>query len=432
MEENFNEQETESSEVTQQAREAKPAKGISGRFFLGLLIGILISNLFVLVLMHYKGKGNFYLLNGTVSKKNTVLTSEVKDKIRLIESSIDQNYLKEVSDEDLANGLFKGMVDATGDKYAEYYTKEEMQKVQESATGIFYGIGAYVGIDADTGYPKLTGIMEDTPAEAAVLKADDVVIEVDGEDVRNWELSDVVAKIKGDKGTQVELTIYRNGETDYLKIKVTRDEVKSPTVTLEMQDDGVAYMVIRQFEQVTIEQFAEKLKEARDANMKGLILDLRGNPGGTLDSVVQIARQILPEGLIVYTEDKYGQRNEFKCDGKHQLDVPMVVLVNENTASAAEILSGAVKDYGIGTLVGKTTYGKGIVQKVFSINDGSAVKLTISHYYTPKGNDIHEVGVEPDVECELDVDKYLDEEIDTQYEKALSILKDKMKKGDGQ
>ena len=162
--------------------------------------------------------------------------------------------------------------------------------------------------------------------------------------------------------------------------------------------------------------------------MKGLIIDLRSNPGGTMRSVIEIARMLLPEGIIVYTEDKYGERNTFKCDGKHEIDVPLVLLINENSASASEILSGAIKDYGIGTLVGKKTFGKGIVQKVLYLNDGSGMKLTISHYYTPKGNDIHEVGIEPDVEVELDVDKYLDEDIDTQYDKAIEVLKEKMAK----
>ena len=434
-EEEFESKEEDAKQIPQPAElQESPGKKKKGRssFAAGLIIGILLSWLCILILLKIQGRQMPYLMNGSSTDKNTVLTKEVQNKIRLLEGSIDQNFIGEVSDEDMATGIYKGMVDATNDRYSEYYTKEELEKVQESATGVFYGIGAYVGIDTDTDYPKLTGIMEDTPAEKAGLKAEDIIVEVDGEDVRGKELNDVVSKIKGERGTDVVLTIYRQGETDYLHITVTRDKVESPTVTLEMLEGDIAYIIIRQFETVTVGQFKEKLEEAKEKKVKGILLDLRGKPGGTLDSVVQIARELLPEGLIVYTEDKYGNRNEFKCDGSKKITIPLVVLVNENSASAAEILSGAIKDYKIGTLVGKTTYGKGIVQKVFAINDGTAVKLTISHYYTPNGNDIHEVGVEPDIEVDLDVEKYVDDGTDTQYDKALSVLKDKIKKGEAE
>lgn len=189
-----------------------------------------------------------------------------------------------------------------------------------------------------------------------------------------------------------------------------------------MLDSNIAYIQIAQFEDVTGDQFTEQIAKAREDGMKALILDLRNNPGGTLTSVIEVARQLLPKGLIVYTEDKNGERDEYKCDGSHELEVPMVVLVNENSASASEILSGAIKDYGIGTLLGTTTFGKGIVQKVFGITDGSAVKLTISHYYTPNGNDIHGVGIEPDETLDLDVDQYLKNGTDNQLERATEIL----------
>ena len=189
-----------------------------------------------------------------------------------------------------------------------------------------------------------------------------------------------------------------------------------------MLDSNIAYFQIAQFEDVPGDQFTEQIAKAREDGMKALILDLRNNPGGTLTSVIEVARQILPKGLIVYTEDKNGERDEYKCDGSHELEVPLVVLVNENSASASEILSGAIKDYGIGTLLGTTTFGKGIVQKVFGITDGSAVKLTISHYYTPNGNDIHGVGIEPDETLDLDVDQYLKNGTDNQLERATEIL----------
>ena len=416
---------------TEQEHTKEKKRGTLRTLLFGILIGLLISQIVILVMSRVVGLtgiGQLAVIGQKIQKKpTTVLTKDVKNKIKLIESNIAQNYLFDVTDEQLADGLYEGLVEATGDRYADYYTKEDIQKLQESTTGVFYGIGAYVGLDQATGYPKLTGIMEGTPAEKAGLKAEDVIVEVDGQDVRGYELSDAVALIKGEEGTKVLLTIYREGQTDYMKVEVTRARVESPTVTYEKKEDGIAYIRIMQFESVTSQQFAEKLQQARDEGMKGLILDLRSNPGGTLDSVVKIARMLLPEGMIVYTEDKYGKRNEYKCNGENEFDLPLVVLINENSASAAEILSGAIKDYGLGTLVGKTTYGKGIVQKVFYMTDNTALKLTISHYYTPKGNDIHEVGIEPDIEADLDVEKYLDEDVDTQYDEALKQLKKQMK-----
>ena len=209
---------------------------------------------------------------------------------------------------------------------------------------------------------------------------------------------------------------------------MTRKKVEAPTVSYKMLDSNIAYIQIAQFEDVTGDQFTEQIAKAREDGMKALILDLRNNPGGTLTSVIEVARQLLPKGLIVYTEDKNGERDEYKCDGSHELEVPLVVLVNENSASASEILSGAIKDYGIGTLLGTTTFGKGIVQKVFGITDGSAVKLTISHYYTPNGNDIHGVGIEPDETLDLDVDQYLKDGTDNQLERATEILEGEIAK----
>ena len=254
------------------------------------------------------------------------------------------------------------------------------------------------------------------------LQAEDIIVEVDGTSTKGMTTTDVVALIKGEENTDVTLTVYRKGETDYLDITVTRKKVEAPTVSYKMLDSNIAYIQIAQFEDVTGDQFTEQIAKAREDGMKALILDLRNNPGGTLTSVIEVARQLLPKGLIVYTEDKNGERDEYKCDGSYELEVPMVVLVNENSASASEILSGAIKDYGIGTLLGTTTFGKGIVQKVFGITDGSAVKLTISHYYTPNGNDIHGVGIEPDETLDLDVDQYLKNGTDNQLERATEIL----------
>nr|MBQ8252251.1 S41 family peptidase [Lachnospiraceae bacterium] len=402
-----------------------------GGIIVGLVIALMLSCVVYLVGMK-KNNAAYVRLAGSASAETTdaedsVLNSQVGQKLSILEDSIQEYYLGDVTNEQLENGLYRGLVEATGDPYAEYYTEEELEELKESTSGIYYGIGAYVGIDAETQCCKISGVIDNAPAQEAGLQAEDIIVEVDGTSTRGMATTDVVMLIKGEEHTDVVLTIYRKGEPEYLDITVTRRKVEAPTVEYEMMEDGMAYIQITQFETVTIDQFAEKLEQARSEGMKGLIIDLRGNPGGTLQSAVEIARMILPKGLVVYMEDKNGEREEYSCDGKQQLEVPLVVLVDDNSASAAEILAGAVKDYGIGTLVGVTTFGKGIVQKVFGITDGSGVKLTISHYYTPKGNDIHEVGIEPDVEVKLDTEKYVEDGSDNQLERAKEILSEEMK-----
>ena len=194
-----------------------------------------------------------------------------------------------------------------------------------------------------------------------------------------------------------------------------------------MMEDGIGYIQITEFDEVTEDQFAEALAECKGKGMKALILDLRSNPGGNLSTVCEIARMVLPKGLIVYTEDKYGKRDEYSSDGFRKLQVPAVVLVNGYSASASEILAGAMKDHGIATIMGTTTFGKGIVQRVISLSDGSAVKLTVSKYYTPNGNNIHEKGIEPDVVVELDTDAYYNEGTDNQLQEAVKYLKENIK-----
>ena len=218
------------------------------------------------------------------------------------------------------------------------------------------------------------------------------------------------------------LTLVREGEADYLEIPVERRKIESPTVSSEMLENQIGYIEITEFDDVTEDQFAEALAECRGNGMKALILDLRSNPGGNLSTVCEISRMLLPKGMIVYTEDKYGTRDEYTCDGARKLEVPAVVLVNDYSASASEILAGALKDHGMATIMGTTTFGKGIVQRVISLSDGSAVKLTVSKYYTPNGNDIHEKGIEPDVVVEFDADAYYDEGIDNQLQEAISYL----------
>ena len=417
-------------------------KKIIKKFFLsGMFWGFIIGGIFSSVTI-FAIRGIILFRNGNViqipdSKNESqtddteALTTAIDDdmikKLRTLESAIDVYYYQEGLDyEAMQTGIFSGFVDALNDPYSEYYTKEELEKVTQDNQGIYYGIGAYVSMDTALSMPKISGVIANTPAEEMGLRENDVIAEVDGVSMYQKSTQDAVSYIRGEEGTTVDLTIYREGEPDYLYFTVERRKVESPTVEHEMMGE-IGYIQIISFDDVTVHQFSEAYDALKAEGMKGLIIDVRSNPGGLLTAVLDISREILPEGLIVYTEDKYGQRNEYSCDGKNEIDIPLVVLINGNSASASEILAGAVQDYGIGTIVGTTTYGKGVVQNIFALSDGSAVKLTISNYFTPNGNNIHGIGVQPDVEVELDVDKYYDEDIDTQIDKALEILNGQIK-----
>ena len=330
--------------------------------------------------------------------------------------------MQEYDTKDLEEGIYRGMLDSLGDPYSTYYSVEELEELQNDTEGIYYGIGAYISLDQETQGGCITKVMDESPAKEAGVMDGDIIVEVNGENVLGFSLEEIVKRVKGPENTQVVLTIYRRGETDYIEKTVTRRKIESPTVVYEMMENQIAYIQITQFDSVTTGQFIAALNQAKEEKMKGLILDLRDNPGGNLTDVIAISKEILPEGLIVYTEDKNGKRKEYACDGTKEIDVPMVVLVNGYSASASEILAGAIKDYKKGTILGTTTYGKGIVQKIFPVADGSALKLTISHYYTPNGKNIHGVGVEPDEVLEFDSETYVKDGVDNQLERAKEIL----------
>ncbi len=415
----------------------KSGKFFWGGLFTGLIMSLLVvSSVYVVNRIQYAHKSGqtVGLHTREESQENTdgesvtgeAVNEDTVAKMKVIENVIDTYFYKEDVDKDaMVDGIFKGMVESLGDPYSEYYSKEELESLYQDSFGVYYGVGAYVSLDTTTGLAKVSGIIADSPAEEADLRAEDIIYKVDDVDVTGMSLQETVSLIKGDENTTVKLTLIRDGKE--IEKEVTRRKVESPTVKFEMLDDGMAYIQITEFDTVTVDQFTEAMAMARGNDMKGLILDLRSNPGGNLSSVVSIAKQMLPKGLIVYTEDRDGNREEYSCDGSKELDVPMVVLVNGNSASASEILAGAIKDYGIGTLVGTTTFGKGIVQRPIELSDGSAVKLTISSYYTPNGINIHGIGIKPDVECEFDSERYYsDEAYDNQLEKAKEVLLQKM------
>ena len=398
-------------------------------FIGGMIVGV------VLVLALGSGYFAGRTLYQAFAEKNAAEGAKAQDgismplsmqKIGVLEEMIDDYYLEETDGAAMEEGLYRGLVAALGDPYSVYYSAEELVELQEKTAGIYYGIGARVSLDTDTGLAKIVGVISGAPAEEAGLMAGDLIYLVDGSSVQGMDLESIVAKVKGEEGTKVHLTVIREGADDYLEFDIERRKLDNDTVSYEMLEEGIGYIQIQEFDDVTVDQFADALATCKGSGMKGLILDLRGNPGGNLSTVCEISRRILPKGMIVYTEDKYGKREEYTCDGEHPLGMPLVVLVDANSASASEILAGAIKDYGIGTLVGTTTFGKGIVQRILKLSDGSAVKLTVSKYYTPNGNNIHEIGIVPDIEVPFEAGPYQEDGTDNQLNRAIEVLKEKM------
>lgn len=355
---------------------------------------------------------------------------EIVEKLMVLEEVIDTYYLDEVDRDAFATGIYKGFISSLDDPYSMYYTKAEYANVIESSSGIYQGIGAVVSQDVKTGIITIVRPYKDGPAYNAGLLPDDIIYKVEGEEVTGEDLSEVVSKIKGKEGTKVNITIYRDGVADPMDFTLERKKINIPTIEYEMLEDDIGYILIYEFDSITISQFSNALKALEKMGMKGLIVDVRDNPGGLLDSVVKILDRLLPRGLIVYTEDKYKNRTEENAKNPDKFDQPIVVLINGNSASASEIFAGALQDYEKATIVGTTTFGKGIVQRILPLSDGTALKLTVSKYFTPKGRNIHGTGIEPDIEVELSEDLKqlvtIPRDDDNQLQKAIEVLKDKM------
>lgn len=355
----------------------------------------------------------------------SIINGDVYSKAEGLYALIENTYLNEIDEDAIRQGMYKGMVDALGDPYSTYYTKDEYDEMMESSSGSFEGIGAYLTQDPNSKQITVSRPIKNSPAEAVGMLTGDVIVTVDGEDITKQDINLVVSKIKGPAGSSVVIGVRRYGEQDIIEFTIERALVYEESVTWEMLEgeDHVGYIYIGEFADDTANQFRTALNELKDDGATSLILDLRDNGGGYVDICVEIADMILPEGNIVSTKDKHGITMEYDSSDEEFIRMPMVVLVNENSASASEILTGAIKDYEYATIVGKKTFGKGIVQNVIPLDDGSGIKITICKYYTPKGNCIHEVGIEPDVEVELDIDKFLDEGYDTQLEEAKKVLR---------
>lgn len=367
-------------------------------------------------------------------KSNTVVDKEFEDKVNNLTSYIDTFYLDadKVKKEDLQNGMYKGLMNSIDDKYAQYYTPDEYNDFQETNNGQYGGIGAYVSQNSDTGDIVIVNPFDGAPAKEAGIKPGDIIVDIDGTSVVGMELSDAVTLMKGEPDTDVSVKVLRDDE--YIDVNITRKVVDVPTVKHEIIENGdIGYIYVSGFDKVTSTQFRQALDDIEAKNAKALIVDIRDNGGGMLDVVVDMLDRLLPEGLLVYTETNQGRDEEYYSTNEESYDKPMAVLINGYSASASEVFAGAVQDYKAGTIIGTTSYGKGIVQSIFSLNkdgDGSAIKLTTARYYTPNGRNIHGIGITPDITVEYN-DELVEERdglyYDNQMLMAISVLKNEIK-----
>lgn len=378
-----------------------------------------------------------FTLGKNSSKDNALLSQENQKHMAQMEAMkelIDENFLFDYDEKQLYDGSLKGMFENLKDPYTAYYTKDEFDKLMESVNGKYAGIGVAVQA-SDEGYIKAISVFDESPAKKAGIEVGDYITKVDGESYSADQLEEAVSKIRGNIGEKVKITVLRKNNKDKAEekeIEVERADVKVDTVdskVVEKDDKKIGYIKIKEFEDVTKEEFAKELKSLKDQNVDGIVMDLRNNPGGSLDVCLAIADTFLDEGVIVSTVDKKGKEIVENSD-KEMDKTPMTVLINENSASASEILAGAFKDRGRAKIIGKTSFGKGIVQKLFPLEDGSGVKITISEYFTPNKTKIHKIGVKPDIEVENNNDNILDIEQldqDDQFNKAMDTLLDEIK-----
>lgn len=398
-----------------------PRKKKSQGFASGMIIGAVSAFMAVILLIlsvaavciakgyiHIGVNGDVYIQSDAVTDSDGI-GSEVEGKLNAIDSVLESFYFGDVDDETAKDKIYKAYLSSYGDKYTMYYTADEYKALKESTNGKFYGIGAVCQLSGEGGV-LLVDVYDNGAGYQAGLRSGDRVVNVDGRDITDMELSSAVALIKGDKGTSVTLEVIRG--TERLTFSAVRDAVEAKTVSYTLLDNNIGYLSISQFEEVTTKQFKAAVEDLQSQGMKGLVIDIRNNPGGLLDTVVGMLKYMLPDGLIVYTEDKQGNRKEYKGQDNDEFNLPLAVIVNGNSASASEIFAGAIQDYGKGTIIGTQTYGKGIVQTVKPLTDGSAIKFTIAKYFTPKGQDIHGKGVTPDIVVEYGTDADVDTQLD--------------------
>lgn len=413
----------------------KKNKGL-GNFFIGLATGVICT--FVVIIIGIVGLAllvvdyistadkNYLMMNaGLTQSENIEDLEDIQDKMEYIQEIIDAYYYYDVDMDAMADGVFAGMLASLGDPYSVYYDKEAFTALMESTSGTYCGIGVVVSQNVETMEITVVNPYEGCPGYEAGMQPGDIIIGADDVDFTGLDINEAVSYIKGEEGTTVIIHIKRGDEV--LDLEVTRRQIDIPTVDYEKLEGDIAYIAISSFDSVTYDQFKKALDEAKADGCVGYIFDVRDNGGGLYDTVVDMLDDLLPAGKLVYTEDKYGTKEiEYSDDGF--LDAPMAVLINGNSASASEVFAGAIQDYEAGKLIGTTSFGKGIVQSILSLGDGTAVKVTISSYFTPNGRNIHGEGITPDIEVELPQEEeaydngYLKREYDTQLQKAIEYI----------
>lgn len=400
-------------------------------FIKGALTGALI----MFVVACVAAAGIYFLKDSKTSEKKSaskestvVVDDSVETKLELLQALIQAQFLNQdsVDQEKLLDGIYKGYIDGLDDPYSVYYSKEETKELQESTAGEFGGIGVTMSQDRETNIITLLNVVKDGPADKAGVKEGDILYKVEGEDITGEENSAVVSKVRGEIGTEVKITVVQKSTGAQADFTLKREKIKDETVQFELKEDGIGYIYVKEFDTITLEQFQNALDELNKQNMKGLIVDLRNNGGGNLSTVCDMLNLLLPKGTIVYTQDKNGNKNTYSSDGKNELKIPMAVLVNGYSASASEIFAGAIQDYALGDIIGETTFGKGVVQEIYDLKDGTSVKLTKSEYFTPKGRNIQGTGITPDVEVTYQYNE-ANPEADNQLDTAISNIQEKLK-----
>ena len=331
-------------------------------------------------------------------------------KTKQIQRIIERNYLNEIDEQRQTDTMYLGQVAGLGDKYANYYTKEEYEKIRMSNNGQMEGIGIVISQDAESGKIIITDVYEDSPAEKAGVKKDDEITEINAEKVKGKTTTEVVELIQKEDAQEVKLKLSRKGKT--LSFSMKKEKIDKSIVTASMLEDKIGYIRISSFNKLTPVQFKEGYDKLNEDGMKALILDLRGNPGGLVDSCCDTLRLFMPKGALVYEQDRNGHEKHRDCKGKTPIEIPVAVLVNEKSASAAEMFTGAVQDYKVGYVIGTNTYGKGIEQDSYLLSDGSVVKFTVTRYYTPNHNDVNGTGIAPDLKVKASKDKDKDAQLD--------------------
>lgn len=414
----------------------------SGCFFRGLATGVTVTLVvliitFVVTILLTKDyietddrdqmRDNAWSDSGDIATSEEML--EIFSKAQYIQGIIEQYYYYDEDMEELADGMYEGMLESLGDPYSVYYDEEAFSALMESTTGTYCGIGVVVQQDINTMVITVVNPYEGCPGYEAGVKPGDIILGADDVDFTNMDINEAVSYIKGEEGSKVVLHILRGEEKK--DITVTRRMIDIPTVAYELLEGNIAHIAISTFDEVTYEQFKEAMEQAEQDGCEGYIFDVRDNGGGLYDTVVEMLDDLLPEGKIVYTEDKNGYQ-ETEYSDSACLDAPMVVLINQNSASASEIFAGAIQDYGVGKIVGMKSFGKGIVQSIIPLGDGTAMKITVSSYFTPNGRNIHGDGISPDIEVELPQDEsayengYLKPEFDTQLQEAVKYLQEEL------